>query len=113
MTNTSTDGRQPSFVSNIFSDAPRRSMKREESSIQDRFQQTEIATLEVRIAALQQMNDLLAAQLSEIRREREDLREQRDYWRAAASNADRISPAPELSPSQAMMSGTRKGFWRR
>jgi len=87
-------------------------MRREDNSIQERFPRAEIATLEVKIAALQGMNDLLATQLSEMRREREDLREQRDYWRASASAADRISPAPELRPAPATISRTRRGFWR-
>src|SRR5215210_4455085 len=111
MTNPRSNGREAGCVSNIFSAAPRRSMKREESSIERTFERTEVATLEVQIAAFQQMNEFMAAQLSEIRRERDDLREQRNYWRSQA--IEQKSPEPKLSQAAPMMRQKRRGFWRK
>ena len=111
MTNPRSNGREGGCVSNIFSAAPRHSMKREESSIDRTFERAEVATLEVRIAAFQQINEFMAAQLSEIRRERDDLREQRNYWRSQA--IEQKSPESKLSSPPAMVPKKRKGFWRK
>jgi hypothetical protein len=69
---------------NLFSDAPRRFMKRETISVDRTLERTEKAVLEVKIAALQEMNDLLSKQLNTIRQERDDLRHDRDKWREMA-----------------------------
>ena len=70
-------------VPNIFSDAPRRFMKRETISVDRTLERTEKAVLEVKIAALQAMNELLTNELNAIRQELEDLRSDRDKWREA------------------------------
>jgi len=110
MTNPRSNGREAA-VSNIFSAAPRRSMKREESSIDRTFERAEVATLEVRIAAFQQINEFMAAQLSEIRRERDDLREQRNYWRTQSIEQKSLDLKPSGPP--AMVPKKRKRFWRK
>ena len=111
MTNPRSNGREGGCVSNIFSAAPRHSMKREESSIDQTFERTEVATLEVQIAAVRQMNEFMVAQLSEIRRERDDLREQRNYWRSQAIEQKSLDLKPSGPP--AMVPKKRKGFWRK
>jgi hypothetical protein len=70
-------------VPNIFSDAPRRFMKRETISVDRTLERTEKAVLEVKIAALQELNELLTNELNALRQQLEDLRNDRDKWREA------------------------------
>jgi hypothetical protein len=94
-------------VKNIFSDAPRRSMKRETISVERTLQRTETAALEVQIVALKETNGLLASQLNEARRERDELQQDRDHWRAMAT-------APQPPTSAVPAPSVRRGwFWNR
>ena len=58
-------------------------MKRETISVDRTLERTEKAVLEVKIAALQELNELLTNELNALRQQLEDLRNDRDKWREA------------------------------
>jgi len=91
-------------VPNLFSDAPRRSMRRETISVERTLERTEKAVLEVQIVALKKANELLTSELADVSQERDNLRQDRDKWREMAHTTKQAVKTP-VAPR-------RSSLWR-
>jgi hypothetical protein len=92
-------------VPNIFSDAPRRSMKRETFALERTLGRTEMVALEAQLVALKETNEMLTSQFNAVCEERDALRQDRDKWREMVRGM-KHPPAAPLTPR-------RSTLWRR